>query len=60
MSEHKEGLNDNAQMGTVHRITQHIRYGLAPLGTLRLKGAMSYMMGTLGDILLGDSRGTEI
>jgi hypothetical protein len=39
-------------MQTALRLTPHIRFGYAlPFGTLRPKGAMSYMLGTLYEIL---------
>jgi hypothetical protein len=39
----------NRKKGIVHRITQHIRYGLAPLpfGTLPPSVATSHMLGKL-------------
>ncbi|MBT9145728.1 MAG: hypothetical protein DDT42_01604 [candidate division WS2 bacterium] len=47
-------------MGNDH-ITQHIRYGLRPLpfGTLLPSIATSYMLETLGDILLGSFKNSE-
>ena len=43
----------NRKKGTVHRITQHIRYGLVPLpfGTLLPSVATSHMLGTLSEIV---------